>query len=148
MCLRSAIVHPDRVLEKGTHLGHEYIITHNGLGYRCGYVKVEAGHPWHGLHYHDIQAEVYGRLTFTEHDVPCNAEGPDSGYWVGFDCAHCDDAPDPELAFTKIAKEYIAIISDTNRPFGYFQTIKTIEYVRNECFSLCVQAAAVKSVYR
>lgn len=98
MCLRTAVESPDRVLDKGEILGHEYVITHNRMGFLCGYLKVEPGHPWHGVHHRELEnVDVHGSLTFSEPDVDCDAEGPDSGYWVGFDCGHGFDLPDLTL---------------------------------------------------
>ncbi|MFN9907214.1 MAG: hypothetical protein ACK56F_14025 [bacterium] len=39
MCLPIAIKRPDYVLATGEHLGYEWNIVHNGIGYRCGYVR-------------------------------------------------------------------------------------------------------------
>lgn len=127
MCLSIEVDSPERILEKGTAEGYEWVVSHNTMGYRCGYVKVVEGHPWYGGGY-DIDADVHGGVTFTEHDVPCG-KGEDSGYWVGFDCAHYLDAPDPELTEAPIP----SVLQHGQ--------IRTQEYVRNECISLCNSAA-------
>ena len=64
------INHPERVLGSGKHEGHEWIVTHNGIGARCGYVKVEPGHPWYGVNEYDIDCDVHGGITFAEPDFP------------------------------------------------------------------------------
>ena len=46
-----------------------------------GYVKIPAGHHWHGLDYDAFDVDVHGGLTY--------GGGP-SG-WVGFDCLHSGD---------------------------------------------------------
>lgn len=148
MCLPIAVRFPESVLESGKHAGHEYVIVKNGIGYRCGYVKVEAGHPWHGKGYDDVSAEVHGGLTFAAPDEPCDKGGPDSGYWLGFDCGHAGDAKDPAI----MTAEQIAWEEKLNREFfakypehanlPERDTIKTTDYVRSECFRLCEQAAA------
>ncbi len=131
MCLSIAVHRPNDVLAKGEHSGHEWIVVHNGMGYRCGYVKVEPGHPWHGKGYSSIDAEVHGGLTFADADEPCDKGGPDNGWWLGFDCAHIDDAPDPELPATR------------RLPcFSHDAAVRSQEYVESECRSLCEQAAA------
>src|ERR1700729_2514153 len=97
MCLSVAIRYPNHVLETGNHLGYEWTITTNNFGCRCGYIRVPLGHPWHGVHYGDINAEVHGGLTFSDADTPCGKGSADDGYWVGFDCSHAWDAADPDL---------------------------------------------------
>jgi hypothetical protein len=127
MCLSIKVNNPLHILDEGTHLGFEWIIVHNGMGYRCGYVRVPKGHPWHGKDYNEINVDVHGGLTFGEHDVPCDKGGPDDAFWFGFDCAHCDDAPDPEL-LTKYRSA---------RQTG---VVRTQAYVEDQCHHLCKRA--------
>lgn len=134
MCLSIAISRPNDVLETGEHCGFEWVVTHNTMGYRCGYVKVPLGHPWHGLDYNDVHADVHGGLTFAEPDEDCG-EGGDDAYWLGFDCAHSGDSPDPNLP------------SETSQYFSRFNgRVRTQEYVVNQCKELCLQAAEVVNV--
>ncbi len=132
MCLSVKVNNPEKVLAEGQHLGFEWVIVHNGAGYRCGYVRVPKGHPWHGKNYNDVAAGVHGGLTFGEPDLPCDKDGPDDAFWFGFDCAHCDDARDPSLP---TRNEY-------PMPIFEHQTVKTQEFVEAECRRLCEQAAA------
>ena len=124
MCLSIAINRPADVLAKGERFGFEWIVLHNGMGYRCGYVRIPKGHPWHGKDYEEISAEVYGGLTFSESDE-------DGAHWVGFDCMHAGDSLDRHLR-----------ASDPFRLSHPGAVIRTQEYVESECRSLCNQAAA------
>lgn len=133
MCLSIKINRPEHVLSEGVECGHEWVTVHNGLGYRCGYVKVDPGHPWHGRAYGDIDAAVHGGLTFAEADVLCDKGGPDNGWWVGFDCAHGGDAQDPSL---KSDPDPWSVLG------GRDGVVRTQGYVDNECRKLCRQAAA------
>lgn len=129
MCLSIKVNFPERVLAEGKHLGHEWVVVHNGLGYRCGYVKVSKNHPWYGKGYGDIDVDVHGGLTFAQKDVPCDKGGKDDGFWVGFDAGHCFDAQDPTLpTYFKMPM----LIPG--------QIIRTQQYVENECKKLCEQA--------
>lgn len=131
MCNPITTKHPDALLAKGEHLGFEWEVTNNGIGYRCGYVRVPLGHPWHGKDYDDIDVEVHGGLTFAEMDADCHKGGEDNAYWVGFDCAHYMDAPDPTLDPYR---------SRGSEPWDMGE-IRSTEYVADECRSLCEQAA-------
>jgi hypothetical protein len=131
MCLSIAIESPENVLAKGEHLGLEWTVIHNDMGYRCGYVRVPLGHPWHGKG-SELDVDVHGGITFAESDVPCDAPGPDTNWWLGFDCAHSGDAPDPEL-----------LIGTTSNPYAriaYYGQVRSQSYVEAECKSLCTQA--------
>ncbi len=131
MCLPIAVDRPDCVLGKGEHLGHEWMVVHNGMGYRCGYVKVEPGHPWHGKDYNSLDdVEVHGGLTFADADKPCDKGGPDNGWWLGFDCCHYLDMPD-----TALPSEHGMM------RFQSEGVVRSQEYVEAECRSLCEQAA-------
>ena len=134
MCLPIKVARPDNVLAEGTHMGHEWAVTHNTNGYRCGYVKVEPGHPWHGktdsdLYESGAYPKVHGGITFAEADTPCDKGGPDNGWWLGFDCAHHGDAQDTTLPLEHKMPAFLGGI------------VRTQEYVESECRSLCEQAA-------
>ncbi len=136
MCLAIAIERPDDVIDHGTIEDYEYMIIHNGTGYRCGYVKLLPGHPWYGVGYNDIPCEVHGSLTFSEPDTPCDKGGPDNGYWIGFDCAHKGiDAPDPMLPC--VNRRVSRFLADTDG------TVKSTEYVLDEIRFLIDQAKKV-----
>jgi len=133
MCLSIKVKRPEDVLSEGVHCGHEWVAVHNGMGYRCGYVKVEPGHPWYRKSDGEIDADVHGGLTFSEADTPCDKGGPDDGWWIGFDCAQWGDAQDEALYSDPVPW-----------PFRGSRTgvVRTQEYVEAECRKLCRQAAA------
>lgn len=86
---------PDRV--EFEHKGVPCLIVRSPLGGNlCGYVGVKPGHPWHRKNFSDIDADVHGGLTYSEEcqravcHVPAPGE-PENLWWLGFDCAHCDD---------------------------------------------------------
>ena len=108
--------------------GLNWAVLHNGMGFRCGYVRLLPGHPWHGKHYDEIDAKVHGGLTYAAAD-------DDGGWWIGFDCGHCDDARDPSLPMPALLKG----MTRSSPPRG--QVIRTQEYVEQQCQLLCEQAA-------
>jgi hypothetical protein len=134
MCLSIAIKSPQNVLAKGKHLGFEWTVTHNDIGYRCGYVRVPLGHPWHGKGY-ELDVDVHGGITFSQSDVPCDAPGADTDWWVGFDCGHSGDAPDQELS--SVHWDIPPILGAL---YGNFGQVRSQSYVEAECKSLCAQA--------
>jgi hypothetical protein len=155
MCLSIAVDNPKSVLEEGEIDGFEYAITNNGMGYRCGYIRVEPGHPWHGKGYDDIDAEVHGGLTFSQADKPCKKEGLDTAWWVGFDCGHAFDGRDYDLPWDVRdgGEETKKILMDLDKKFAredrfadlpvwMRETIKDTDYVRDQCKQLIAQAHA------
>lgn len=128
MCLSVKVARPNDVLAEGEHAGYQWTVTHNGMGFRCGYVRVPPGHPWHGKDYNDVYADVHGGLTFAKPDVKCGDGKEDDGYWLGFDCGHHSDAQDPTLP-----RDHV---------YEWGGEVRTQEYVESECRSLCEQAAA------
>jgi hypothetical protein len=162
MCLSVAIERPNDVLANGTHEGHEWVVTHSN-GFRCGYVKVEPGHPWHGKPYQDLQSvKVHGGLTFGQPDEPCDKGGTDDGWWLGFDCGHLGDEPDPKLpqdgniryanafpGMPGLVNDFMAgmmeIADDVcSKPRDVPEGVRSQEYVEAECRKLCEQAAAAQ----
>lgn len=68
--------------------------THNGNW--CGYVAVSPTHPAFEKSYQDIEVDVHGGLTYSDHcrDEICHVPKPgepDNVWWFGFDCAHGGD---------------------------------------------------------
>lgn len=137
MCNPVSTHRPDDLLDKGVHLGYEWEVVHNRRGYRCGYVRIPPGHPWHGKHYSEIDPEVHGGLTFAEADITCGKGGDDDAWWLGFDCAHAGDAADPELPGYK--QDYFA--SDIFLGPDGHGTVRTTGYAAAECQRLAAQAA-------
>ena len=151
MCLSIKVSRPNDVLAEGQHLGFEWAVTNNGRGYRCGYVKVSPGHPWHGLSIWEAENILcHGGVTFAEADVPCGKEGLDNAWWIGFDCAHADDAPDPALEIRVNESPALEITINESEDglfydycygvMGKCGTARSQEYVEQQCRSLCEQA--------
>ena len=146
MSLEMAVNDPDRVLSHGEHEGYTWVVMHNNMGFRCGYVRLPLGHPWHGkLTTYLVNVEVHGGITYAgpsdprpyavlSHVVALYAVGDDDGWWIGFDCAHGWDAPDPALP----GRHHTCISHRYFPPDG----VRSQEYVEAECRSLCEEAAA------
>ena len=147
MCLSIAMQRPQHVLTPEiNHLGFDYQITKTARGYRCGYVKVKPGHPWFGKQYDfDLtDVDVHGRVTFTEFGTACPTHEAEEEWWIGFDCAHGGDAPDPELSERSVDSVLdnpllsIFGLSDIGDNGHVWSQAEVIE----ECKSVCEQAAA------
>lgn len=136
--------------------GHPCLIVRGPQGALCGYVGVNPGHPWHGLHYDSVGAyqpkpegydpdwypDVHGGLTYSDgcsHSADtsvgiCHIPGagePDDVWWLGFDCAHYGD----DTSFSRDAdwRERFPRIGD-----GIY---RDQVYVERECAKLASQAA-------
>ncbi len=112
---------PPWILDAGMHAGFEWGVA-NVDGYRCGYVRIPAGHPWHGKEPSDMEPwpDVHRGLDYTASDTH-------AGWWLGFCCAHAGDAQDPSLS---------------DRPESSLgqDTVRSTAYVRAECQWLIRQA--------
>ncbi len=116
-------------LSKGVHRGFEWQTVYNSMGSRCGYIRVEPGHPW--FEKRDVEPDVHGGITFAKHGKPCPTHGAEAEWWMGFDCAHANDAPDPSLPSFRIL----------SFPPYPGTVMRTQEFVEAECRALCEQAA-------
>lgn len=63
-------------------------------GHLCGYIRIPEDSPYYQKHYDDVPIEAHGGLTYGRMDCI------DAGYWIGFDCSHCDDYM-PSLQYLK-----------------------------------------------
>jgi len=132
------------------HLGYECLVTTNGGGVRCGYLRVPVGHPWHGKDYDDIDANCHGSLTFADADEPCDKAGEDNAWWVGFDCGQAlTDLPDPELIIAdgrEFIKESLLFMEQRRMmyPGPYYlpkREVRSTDYVADQLRSLAEQAS-------
>ena len=133
MCLSIASTRPDEVISQGKYRNIKWVVVHNGTGYRCGYCRVPPGHPWHGADCDQAGPEVHGGVTFAQADIDCGNEQDGGGWWLGFDCAHAGDAPDPKLPGGSLT------VSTALR-LGYTPgVVRSTEYVEQQCYSLIDQ---------
>ncbi len=74
---------------------YEYCVVATEMGHRCGYVKTEECDIAYKKHYDDLHSNItcHGGLTYSDN----TNFGGSEGHWIGFDCAHAGDSPDPEL---------------------------------------------------
>lgn len=139
---------PDKEQFTDEATGLPCLIKRGPVGALCGYVGVAEGHPWFGVMYQDLDADVnvHGSLTFSDfcHEGPedetiCHVPGPgepDRVWWLGFDCAHAWDlAPAMRAEMASLGIPGIDA-DETYRPIGY---------VKAECATLAAQAAAVST---
>jgi len=130
---------PDKI--EWRHKGIPCLIVRNPLaGNLCGYVGLPPGHPAYGGDWeHPLLADVnvHGGVTFGSR---CQENGghichvarpgePEDVWWVGFDCAHCDDrCPRDEPRHTWN---------------GYPASYRDVDYVRRQTESLADQLLAM-----
>lgn len=104
-------------------------------GHRTGYVRLnQEQYETIKKQYEenlDTCIDCYGGVTFIE-EVNDSLYLPD-GYWVGFDTAHCDDAPDLEKV-----KEIFPNQNEEMRKIYFMMVnhggvIKTKQFVEDEC---------------
>lgn len=145
MCNPVTTRRPESLLAKGVHAGLEWEVTKNEhLGFRCGYVRIPPGHPWHGKDYSDEAlwaVDVHGGLTFAAPDTHCGKGGDDDAWWLGFDCGHVGDAKDRAL----LDSEAIAMEIEMERAGVSLRghgVIRSTEYVASECQRLAEQAVS------
>lgn len=135
-------------MAKGWHVEKEFeclglkcVVAFMKLGHRCGYVGVPVGHKLYGVDYNEVDFSCHGGLTYSGGGA--NSEYPIKSdlWWFGFDCAHYMDASDYELAMKYFPEEEAQlrrVISVENK-FPTHGTIRTEEYVANECMELAKQ---------
>lgn len=107
--------------------------------HRCGYVGIPEESSYYGLEDTDILPEplmklgVHGGVTYTGAFLPGDTLGFEGLWWIGFDCGHFDDAPDPTILL-----EYIPANVLPER-YGH---VWSHEEVVTECESLARQVCA------
>lgn len=133
-----------------TYEGLRCAVIFGNMGHRCGYVGIPVNHELYGVGYDDAYEKldngVHGGLTYagggenSEYPVESNL------WWMGFDCAHCGDGKDLELAkeYFKEDERLVKQIEmtmeiDSVYPTFELESVRSLEYVENECKSLVNQ---------
>jgi hypothetical protein len=127
---------PDRI--EWEHLGFPCLMTRTPIGNWCGYVAVPPGHPAFGKHFDDIEIQIHGGLTYSDHcqghvcHVPKPGE-PDNVWWFGFDCAHyLDLVPSVEPLLTMLGHPHPGFLTGRS-------VYRDVPYVKNEVENLAKQ---------
>lgn len=144
---------PDRV--DFVHAGLACFVKRNHHGNLCGYVGVPREHPLYGKSCDDADLHVHGGITYA--DV-CKGElchvpepgMPDDVWWLGFDCAHCNDlSPGTRALLHELKAKAVASGDEPAvrlwNPLRYeFREVyRELPYVRRECERLAEQLAAL-----
>jgi hypothetical protein len=136
---------PDKVQWPDAKTGLPCLAVRNSRsGHWCGYVGVAEGHPLFGRNYNDVSLDVHCGLTFSDKCQPreteasgiCHVPAPgesDHVWWLGFDCAHCDDLSPGDL---QMYKE----MGRLWKPFDG-QVYRSLDYVKGQCAHLAQQIA-------
>lgn len=107
-----------------TKAGLSAMVVVTNHGHRCGYVQVPKAYE--GMDYLDFEpfVECHGGCTFA------NTHEGFEGWWLGFDCAHAWDSPDPELMEAEYRKRY------EEHPWASGGEIRSLEYCVEQCESM------------
>lgn len=134
------------VLEtKSTYKGYPYVVLFMPGAYRCGYVGVPYSHKLSKKDVDDLgYLSCHGGVTYAKSHLD-NCDDKDT-WWIGFDCAHCFDGYDIELA-----KQHFGDDPDFKRIFHIMEDfwresnkdseveIRSLVYVKDECKKLIDQ---------
>lgn len=117
--------------------GYHLVVVFNNA-FRCGYVGLPFGHKLCNIEYDDLyDYEVHGGLTYSGISNSFKKDG--YVWYLGFDCAHCEDGVDVET-MKKYGASQISI--DVWRHLD--GEIRTKEYVIQELKNLVKQIDEVK----
>lgn len=119
-----------------TYKGYQCSVIFQTLCHRCGYVGVPKGHSLYGLDYDEFQIDCHGGLTYANPTLYGHEDETDI-FWIGFDCAHCNDGKDYEAGHKYFADDatHIEMMNhweefDKQYPCG--EEVRTQEYVEEQ----------------
>lgn len=113
------------------------------LGHWCGYAAVLPGHKYFKKRYSDIDVNIHGGLTYSEHcqghvcHVPKPGQ-PDNVWWLGFDCAHSGDVSPGMRANLKALSQVSPYPFPTS---PHWEKYRDIAYVKRQTKYLAKQLA-------
>lgn len=126
--------------------GYQCVCIFNKMGFRCGYVGVDSIHPYYGKDFYDDgpnEIDCHWGLTYAD-----RAYFEESDLWYfGFDCGHCSDVPDADLALKcglidEKQYTYAKQIEEIYASDGT-SSVKNTDFVRENCKMIVEQLALV-----
>lgn len=141
---------PDKIQWVDDATGLDCLMHRNRMGSWCGYVGVAEGHPLFEKQYDQCEADVHGGLTYSDfcQDTDDESKGvchvplegrPHRVWWLGFDCAHYNDATP---AYT--SQRYKTMFAGL--PIDERNTYRDRAYVEQEVTQLAAQIAVALPV--
>ena len=123
--------------------GYKCACVFNAGGYRCGYVAVDESHPYYKMDYTDDgpnEVMCHWGLTYSGEGRHFYDDFDDL-WWFGFDCGHCYDSNDYDLAIEYFPhlKEHLLWTKEIEGRYPIGKEIRTLEYVEKECKKLAEQ---------
>lgn len=140
---------PDKLQWTDEETGIACLVVRGPAGALCGYVGVPDGHPWHGMHFSDVDAgeDIHRELSYSHEcqgdpngETVCHVAGdgePDTLWWLGF---HCSYAHDLSPALFAIEKDKNPLLADSLARLRESQTYVPIAYVQAQCAVLAHSA--------
>jgi hypothetical protein len=118
------------------------------MGFRCGYVGIDETHPYYGRDYCDEGVEdinCHWGLTYSD-----KAYFEESDLWyLGFDCGHCCDIPDTELAleYGVIDEKQYTYLKSLEEIYRMDEdsSVKNVDFVRENCKMIVEQLILIKN---
>jgi hypothetical protein len=133
---------PDKVQWTDEETGMACLVVRGPVGALCGYVGVPDGHPWHGMHFRDVDAgeDLHRELSYSHEcqgdpngETVCHVAGdgePDTLWWLGFHCSYARD----------LSPAILALDSPAVSRLCERQTYVPIAYVQAQCAVLAHSA--------
>ena len=120
---------------------HPCVVIFQTIGHRCGYVGLPKDNKYYGVNYNEIDIDCHGGLTYSSSNL--YEQNDTDIWWIGFDCAHCDDAKD----YDSLRKYYTDERSKTmidrwealDRKYPDGSKVRDLDYVVNECKNIVEQ---------
>ena len=115
--------------------GYPCVVIFHTLGHRCGYVGLPRSNRYFGCDYEEIDIDCHGGLTYATDEL--YEQSDVDRWWIGFDCAHCDDAKDYDSLrkyYTdKQSREMIDFWENLDHRYPIESQVRDLDYVTKEC---------------
>lgn len=112
--------------------GFRCVIVGTRLGHRCGYIEIPQGHYLYEKDYNEIHIDIHGGWTYSSHGDDYPVKSNNKSWWIGFDCAHCEDGQDLDLIKKCGDDTFLNHFIEMQLIFLSSGEIRTVEYVENE----------------
>ena len=122
--------------------GYPCVVIFQTIGHRCGYVGLPKNSKYYEVGYDEIDIDCHGGLTYASDRL--YEQNDTDIWWIGFDCAHCDDSKDYESLYKYYtddrSREMFNFWKELDQKYPINDiTVKDLDYVVKECESIVDQ---------
>jgi hypothetical protein len=138
--IKGGIMSKNKIEKEFSYKGFDCVIMGTTMGHRCGYIAVSEPSEQMLEDAYDLDFDVHGGITYGGSSKDYPIISTEERFWLGFDCAHYNDAKDMNLLKELASPESYKHVLEVELQYPISdQVVRTMDYVEEQLKSLADQ---------